>query len=149
MSWDQDTMIFGMTFDDIEVLRAVHEHRLWAFNAHNIDGVKGDKKTTVVKRQVVANFPVTDGVEDIDVWHARLGHTGPEYIRLMVDRSMAKGIMLKKRGKMDCADCHFGKQRRKTYKNSLERNIAKVNDMIFANLLIPGLHNGTQYSCDG
>ncbi|OWZ21391.1 Copia type Polyprotein [Phytophthora megakarya] len=66
MSWDQNTMMFGMMFDGIEVLRAVHEHRRWAFNAHNIGGVKVDKKTTVVKRQIVANFAVTDGVEDIN-----------------------------------------------------------------------------------
>ncbi|OWZ18157.1 Rve-domain-containing hypothetical protein [Phytophthora megakarya] len=146
MSWDQDTMMFGMMFDGIEVLRAVHKHRLWAFIAHNIGGVNVDKKTTLVKRHIVANFAVTDGVEDTDVWHAHLGHPCPEYILLMVDRSMAKGIMLKKRGKMDCADCHFGKQRCKTYKKSLERNIAQVNGMIFADLLIPGLHNGTRYS---
>ncbi|KAJ8546882.1 hypothetical protein ON010_g11353 [Phytophthora cinnamomi] len=146
MSWEQETMMFGMTKDGTEVLRAVHEHRLWAFNVHNIGGVKVDKKTTAVKKQIVVNFAVTDGVEDIDVWHARLGHICPEYIRLMVDRGMAKGIMLKRRGKMDCTDCHFGKQRRKTFKKSLDRNIVNVNDMVFADLLIPGLHNGTKYS---
>ncbi|POM69418.1 Retrotransposon protein, unclassified [Phytophthora palmivora] len=109
MSWEQETMMFGMTKDDTEVFRAGHNHRLWIFNVHNIGGVKVDEKSTTLKKQVVANFAVTDGVEDIDVWHARLGHTCPEYIRLMVDRGMAKGIMLKRRGKMDCADRHFGK----------------------------------------
>ncbi|GMF48126.1 unnamed protein product [Phytophthora fragariaefolia] len=59
---------------------------------------------------------------------------------------MAKGIMLKKRGKVECADCHFGKQRRKTYSKKLDRNIERVNDLVFADLLIPGLKNGTQYS---
>ncbi|OWY93274.1 hypothetical protein PHMEG_00037393 [Phytophthora megakarya] len=111
MSWDQDSMMFGMSNEATEVIRAKHEHRLWKFDAHNIGGIKGKSKTTPIKKQVVANFAVTDGVEDIDVWHARLGHTCPEYIRLMVDRGLAKGIMLKKRGKIDCADCHFGKQR--------------------------------------
>ncbi|KAG6612762.1 Integrase, catalytic core protein [Phytophthora cinnamomi] len=47
---------------------------------------------------------------------------------------------------MDCTDCHFGKQRRKTFKKSLDRNIVKMNEMAFADLLIPGLHNGTKYS---
>ncbi|POM77591.1 Integrase catalytic core protein [Phytophthora palmivora] len=147
MSWDQEAMIFGMSKDDTEVIWTKHDHRLWTFDVHNIGGVKvNSKKTAAVKKRVLANFAVTDGVEDLDVWHTRLGHTCPEYIRLMVDRGMAKGIMLKKRGKMDCADCHFGKQRRKTFRKKLERNIEKVNDMIFADLLIPGLHNGTQYS---
>lgn len=97
MSWDQTTLLFGMSKDNTEVIRAKHEHRLWTFDAHNIGGVQVNKKSTAVRKQVVANFAVTDGVEDIDVWHARLGHTCPEYIRLMVDRGMAKGIMLKKR----------------------------------------------------
>ena len=56
------------------------------------------------------------------------------------------GIMLQRRGKMDCADCHFGKQRRKTYRKTLDRNIRKVNDVIFADLLIPGVSNGSPYS---
>lgn len=49
---------------------------------------------------------------------------------------------MKKRGKMDWADCHFGKQGRKTFCKKLERNIEKVNDMNCADLLI---QNGTQY----
>ncbi|KAG3235702.1 hypothetical protein PI124_g19278 [Phytophthora idaei] len=146
MSWDQEAMMFGMTKDDTEVIRAMYQHRLWTFDVHNIGDVKVSKKTIVSKRQVVASFAVTDGVEDIDVWHARLGHTCPEYIRLIVDRRMAKGIMLKKRGKIDCADSHFGKQRRKTYQNKLVRNIEKANDIVFADMLIPGLSNSKAYS---
>ncbi|KAG6953020.1 hypothetical protein JG688_00013017 [Phytophthora aleatoria] len=145
-SWDQEAMMFGMSKDDTEVIRAKHAYRLWNVDVCNISGVKVDKKTTVIKKQVVANFAVTDGVEDIDIWHARLGHTCPEYIRLMVNRGMTKGIMLKRRGKMDCADCHFGKQRRKTFCKKLERNIEKVNDIVFADLLFPEQHNDTQYS---
>ncbi|KAE8903830.1 hypothetical protein PF005_g11108 [Phytophthora fragariae] len=102
MLLDQDSRIFGMAKDSIEVIRTTHEHRLWTFNAHNIN-------------------VVTDGVEDIEVWHERLAHTCPQYIRLMVDRGMAKGIMLKKPGKVECADCHFGKQRRKTYRKKIDR----------------------------
>ncbi|POM59370.1 Integrase catalytic core protein [Phytophthora palmivora] len=68
MSWEQETMMFGMTKDGTEVLRAGHNHRLWTFNVHNIGGVKVDEKSTAVKKQVVANFAVTDGVEDIDTF---------------------------------------------------------------------------------
>ncbi|KAK1931546.1 hypothetical protein P3T76_012875 [Phytophthora citrophthora] len=112
MSWDQEAMIFGMSRNGTEVIRAKQDHRLWTFDVHSIGGVKvNSKKTAAVKKRVLTNFAVTDGVEGLDVWHTRLGHTCPEYIRLMVDRGMAKGIMLKKRGKMDCTDSHFGKQR--------------------------------------
>ncbi|OWY93344.1 Integrase, catalytic core protein, partial [Phytophthora megakarya] len=64
----------------------------------------------------------------------------------MVDRGMARGIMLKRRGKIDCSDCHFGKQRRKTFRKALDRPIERVNDMVFADLLIPGLNNGSRYT---
>lgn len=87
MSWDHVAMIFGMSKDGNEIIRAKRDHRLWTFDAHNIGGVKtSNKKTTAIKKRVVANFAVTDEVEDLDVWHTRLGHTYPEYIRLMVDR---------------------------------------------------------------
>ena len=63
------------------------------------------------------NFAVTDGIADMIVWHERLGHTCPDYIRLMLDRGMAKEIMLNLRGKMDCEEDHFGKQCRKHTKS--------------------------------
>ena len=72
------------------------------------------------------------------MWHERLGHTCPEYIQLMVDHVMAKRIMVKRRGKVDYAACQSGKQRRKTFKKSLDRPIEQVNSMAFADLLIPG-----------
>ncbi|GMF47884.1 unnamed protein product [Phytophthora fragariaefolia] len=146
MTWDSDARMFGMSKEGTEVIRTVYENRLWTFNAHNIGSAITNKKKNAVKKHVFANFAITDGVEDIDVWHERLGHTCPEYIRLMVDRGMAKGIMLKRRGKIDCADCHFGKQRRKTFKKKLGRPIEKVNDIVYADLLIPGANNGSQYS---
>ncbi|KAG3110199.1 hypothetical protein PI124_g14810 [Phytophthora idaei] len=59
----------------------------------------------------------------------------------MVDRNMANGIMLKKRGKIECAGCHFGQQRRKMFQKKLDRDIERVNDLVFADLLIPGLQN--------
>ncbi|OWY90132.1 LOW QUALITY PROTEIN: Retroelement pol Polyprotein [Phytophthora megakarya] len=143
MLWDRDSWIFGMSKEGTEVIRSTLEHRFWAFSTHNIGGTATGKSSSMVKQHVVANFAVMD---DIEVWHERLAHTCPEYIRLMVDRGIAKGIMLKKRGKIDCMDCRFGKQKRKTYRKQLERNIMKVNDMVFADLLIPGVHNKTHYT---
>ncbi|KAK1947609.1 Anoctamin-7 [Phytophthora citrophthora] len=67
MSWDQETMIFGMSKDGTEVIRTKHNHRLWTFDVHNIGGAKvNSKKTAAVKKRVLTNFAVTDGVEDLD-----------------------------------------------------------------------------------
>ena len=104
LSWEPNTIMFGMTKDSMEVIRTTHELHLWTFTDHNV-GCDISKSTKIsTENQVYANFAVTDGVEDIGVWHERLGHTCSEYIRLMVDRGMAKGIILKRRGKVDCAD---------------------------------------------
>ncbi|KAG3063473.1 hypothetical protein PI124_g22537 [Phytophthora idaei] len=54
--------------------------------------------------------------------------------------------MLKRRGKIDCADRHFGKQRRKTFRKKIDRPIEKVNDIVFADLLIPGSSNSSSYN---
>ncbi|KAJ8537304.1 hypothetical protein ON010_g13293 [Phytophthora cinnamomi] len=129
-TWDSKARIFGMTKENTEVIRTEFENSLRTFNAQNVGNSFANKKNIAVKKKVFANFAVTDGVEDIDVWHERLGHTCPEYIRLMVDRGMAKGVMLKRRGKIDYVDCHFGKQRRKTFRKKLDRPIEKraMND---------------------
>ncbi|GMF51741.1 unnamed protein product [Phytophthora fragariaefolia] len=146
MTWDSEARIFGMTKENIEVIRTEFENSLWTFNAQNVGNNFANNKNIAMKKKVFANFAVTHGVEDIDVWHERLGHTCPEYIRLMVDRGMAKGIMLKRRGKIDCVDCHFGKQLHKTFRKKLDRPIEKGNDLVFADLLIPGASNGSPYT---
>ena len=94
-----------MTKDNIDVIRTIHESHLWKFTAHNVGENISRKNKIAHTKQVFANFAVTDGVEDIDIRHERLGHTCHDYIRLMVDQNMEKGIMLKRRGKVDCADC--------------------------------------------
>ncbi|POM62268.1 hypothetical protein PHPALM_28599 [Phytophthora palmivora] len=48
---------------------------------------------------------------------------------------MTKGIMLKRRGK-----------KRKTFQKNFDREITRVNGIVFADLLIPGPHNCTQHT---
>ncbi|POM75691.1 Gag-pol Polyprotein [Phytophthora palmivora] len=127
MLLDQDAGIFGMTKDLTE---AVHG---------NMTSKKEYYQTTSDRK-----FTVTDRVEGIDVWHELLGCSYPEYIRLLIDRGMAKVTILTKRGNVDRADCHIEKQRRKTYRKMIYREIERVHDLVYANLKIPGLHNGTQ-----
>ncbi|OWZ03027.1 LOW QUALITY PROTEIN: hypothetical protein PHMEG_00025313 [Phytophthora megakarya] len=55
-------------------------------------------------------------------------------------------LVLVQSAQVRCMDCQFGKQKRKTYRKQLERNIEKVNDMVFTDLLIPGVHNKTHYT---
>ncbi|OWZ01879.1 Integrase, catalytic core protein [Phytophthora megakarya] len=55
---------------------------------------------------------------------------------------MSTSIMLKGRGDIDCTDYHVGKQRRKSFRKSLDPG----NDVVFADLLFPGVHNGSQFT---
>ncbi|POM61799.1 Outer capsid protein VP4 [Phytophthora palmivora] len=108
MTWDSDERLFGVTKDNTEVIRAVHGNRLWTFNAHNVGNNTTTKGKQTVKKSVFANFEVTDGVEDVKC---------PEYIRLMVDRGLAKGIMLRRRGKVDCLIAMLGNSGEKRFRN--------------------------------
>ncbi|GMF53792.1 unnamed protein product [Phytophthora fragariaefolia] len=60
MTWDSDARMFGMSKEGTEVIRTVYENRLWTFNAHNIGSAITNKKKNAVKKQVFANFAVTD-----------------------------------------------------------------------------------------
>ncbi|POM71788.1 Malic enzyme, partial [Phytophthora palmivora] len=79
-------------------------------------------------REIPRKSRDTDRVEDTGVCYAGVEHTCPETTRLMVDRGMAKGIMLKKSEKME------------------KWTIEKVRDMIFSDFMFPGLHDDTRYS---
>ena len=87
---------------------------------------------------------MTERVEDIVVWHERLCHTCPKYVRPIKDKSIEKDIMIEHRYKVDCKNCHLGKQRQKKFRLTLDRSIEKVNDMFSEVLFIPGSSNGSQ-----
>ncbi|GMF53554.1 unnamed protein product, partial [Phytophthora fragariaefolia] len=116
MTWDSDARMFGMSKEGTEVIRTVYENRLWTFNAHNIGSAITNKKNNAVKKQVFANF----------CYHGWCGR----------HRCVARETRT-----------HLsGGQRRKAFKKKLDRPIEKVNDIVYAELLIPGANNGSQYS---
>ncbi|CAH0519666.1 unnamed protein product [Peronospora belbahrii] len=65
LSWKPNKRMFWMTKGNMEVIRTTHERHLWTFTAHNI-GCSISKNTKITtKKQICANFAITDGVEDI------------------------------------------------------------------------------------
>ncbi|OWZ07469.1 LOW QUALITY PROTEIN: hypothetical protein PHMEG_00020136 [Phytophthora megakarya] len=119
----------------VEVIRTEYERRLWTFNSHNINTGASKKQKVAVKKKVFANFAVIDGVGDIDVWHERLGHTCQEYIRLMVNRGIATGIMVSRRGRLTA----------QIATQATPNDFQQINDIAFADLLICGVHNGSRF----
>ncbi|CAH0478160.1 unnamed protein product [Peronospora belbahrii] len=75
LSWELNKRMSRMTKDNMEVIYTTHERQLWTFTAHNIGCNISKSNTIITKQQVFANFAITDGVKDIDVWYERLGHT--------------------------------------------------------------------------
>ena len=144
MTWDNKTKSFGLQRDGSDVIRTQYDGHLWTFKTCNIGSITKTKNHVATKRKFLQTFPLRIVLQTSASGTSVLGIYARS--RLMNDRGLAKGIMLKHRGKIECTDCHFGKQRRKTFWNALDRKIKQDNEVIFADLLFPGVHNGSPYS---
>ncbi|POM73839.1 Gag-pol Polyprotein, partial [Phytophthora palmivora] len=78
----------------------------------------------------MVNFALSDGVADLQCWHDRLGHLCPQYIKIMADEGLVKGMTLRKRQFDMCEACQLGKQRAKTPAKHLDRNVKKRNQFL-------------------
>jgi hypothetical protein len=47
--------------------------------------------------RALCNFTVIDGVASLVLWHERLGHICPQYLKTMADKGLVKGMMLTRR----------------------------------------------------
>lgn len=96
--------------------------------------------------QVFVNFALSDGVEDLQRWHERLGHMCPQHVQIMADRGLVDGLRLQKRVFSDCEPCHLGKQKARSLNKELERGVKDKNQLMFADLFFPPSQNGSQYA---
>ena len=65
--------------------------------------------------------------ETADLWHARLGHVGYHKLKVMMKRSMLRGLpQLEVREDMVCAGCQYGKARQLPYSESKFREKAPL-----------------------
>ncbi|DBA02668.1 TPA: hypothetical protein N0F65_010493 [Lagenidium giganteum] len=87
-----------------------------------------DERGSSKSQRLVANYTAADRVGSLQVWHERLAHINPQYLKMMVDRGLA------------------GKQKRKRHRKKLDRKLTPPNELVFADLLFPGRHNGTRYA---
>ncbi|KAE9033408.1 hypothetical protein PR001_g10180 [Phytophthora rubi] len=60
----------------------------------------------------LSNFTAAEGVASLKQWHERLGHTCPQYLKMMVDKGLVRGMLMKQRDLGACDVYHIGKQRR-------------------------------------
>eukprot|EP00644_Phytophthora_capsici_P008998 jgi/Phyca11/14173/fgenesh1_pg.PHYCAscaffold_6_\ len=106
---------------------------------------KKDDVLSTWRPEVFVNYIVSDGVEDLQRWHERLGHTCPQHMQIMADRNLVEGMRLRQRVFMDCKSCHLGKQKAGALSKELDRGIDSVNRLVFADLMFPQTPNGSRF----
>ncbi|KAG3105624.1 hypothetical protein PC121_g374 [Phytophthora cactorum] len=63
----------------------------------------------------------------------------------MVDKELVRGMLLTQCQQDTCDACHLGKQKRKAHRKKLDRATKEPNQVVYADLLIPGKSNATRY----
>ncbi|POM74710.1 LOW QUALITY PROTEIN: Hypothetical protein PHPALM_8291, partial [Phytophthora palmivora] len=113
------------------------EEKLLDVGRDKCQQAKSNKKLRAPMRQPRVNISAADGCAALQRWHERLGHLCPQFVKIMVDRDLVKGMMLRQRTFDDCEACHLGKKRKPSAQNRLDRGIERKNEVIFADLLFP------------
>ncbi|POM74485.1 Hypothetical protein PHPALM_8555 [Phytophthora palmivora] len=98
--------------------------------------------------RVLCNYTVTEGVATLSLWHERLCHSCPQYIKTMVDKGLVRGMMLTRRKQDTCDACHLGKTKKKSHRENINRATTKPNQVVYADLLISSKGNGTRYEAE-
>ncbi|DAZ95119.1 TPA: hypothetical protein N0F65_009750 [Lagenidium giganteum] len=142
IDFDRGSRTLVVKLQGEEVIRAVVEQGIWVFKAEG----KAHEMPSAHQGRIIANYAVTDGVASLEEWHRRLLHTNHQYLKLLVDRGLVKGMMLSQREQKACDACHVGKQKRKKRLGKLDRGVSAPNQLVCADLLFPPKHNGTHYT---
>lgn len=93
----------------------------------------------------LCNFTVTEGNAPLKLWHERMGHICPEYMKHMVDKDLVRGMILRQRELVTYDACHIGKQKKQRHRKKFDRGTTKPKQVIYADLLIPSKSNGTRF----
>ncbi|KAE8892612.1 hypothetical protein PF003_g23223 [Phytophthora fragariae] len=140
--YDRDAMNFRVMDEGRTVIVATPQEATWGFFvSHPSNGaIIGPQD------RPLCNVTAAKRVASLELWHERLGHTCPQYLKTMVDRGLVKGMLLTQRQQQGpCDACHVGKQKKKAHRKKLDRGLEQPNQVVYADLLIPSKDNGTRY----
>ncbi|KAK1928507.1 Retrovirus-related Pol polyprotein from transposon TNT 1-94 [Phytophthora citrophthora] len=141
-TFDHDTQDFTILWEGRAVALAKPQEATWGFLGVH-PGQSRVKRP--VDRRSLANFTVAEGVGTLALWHERMCHTCPQYLKTMVDKGLVKGMMLSQRHQEICDACHLGKQKKKGHRKKLDRATKWPNQVVYADLQIPSKDNRTRY----
>ncbi|KAJ0392560.1 hypothetical protein ATCC90586_009433 [Pythium insidiosum] len=129
---------------DVESLAIATGASWWCFDTGSNVHLTGDKSLFVQIEDI--DRESLDGVGTLHVWHERLAHTNLQYVKLMVDRGLVRGMMLSQRQHKTCDACHIGKQKQKRRQKNMDRQVTAPNQIVYADLMFPAQRNGARYS---
>jgi transposase InsO family protein len=139
--YDQATRSFAISWEGRRVVVANPQDAAWGFQeSHPPEGaVMGPGNG------LLANYTIAEGVGTLQLWHERMGHICPQYLKTMVDKGLVQGMMLTQRQQDTCDACHLGKQKKKKHRKTLDRATKEPNQVVYADLLFPGKGNGSRF----
>lgn len=141
--YDRQTRTFLVKKEGKTVIVATRNEATWEF--HVTDPTEG-YVTVSTQDQPMENVTAVEGVASLKLWHERLGHICPQYLKTMADKDMVKGMMLTQLQKEEISDaCHIGKHKKKRLRKKLDRGLKTPNQVVYAHLLIPSKGNGTRF----
>lgn len=89
------------------------------------------------KYQETSELNVTEKHSSLKTWHERLGHINVQYLKEMVKKNLVDGVKMSEFDNFDCEDCIFGKQHRKTFKNSIRPRKSAPGELVYSDLCGP------------
>ncbi|KAG3231668.1 hypothetical protein PI124_g23237 [Phytophthora idaei] len=139
--YDRETMNFRVMDEGRTVIVATPQESSWGFF------VTHPSHGAIVGPQdrPLCNFTAAEGVASLTLWHERLAHTCPQYLKTMVDRGLVRGMLLRQRQLGTCDACHIGKQKKKHHRKKIDRETKVPKQMVYIDLLIPSKGNGTRF----
>jgi hypothetical protein len=140
--YDRGTKDFRLEHEGRTVAVALPHDATWGFQVNPTS----DRLGVGSPNRLLANFTAAEGVASLRLWHERLGHICPQYLKTMADRDLVKGMMLTQRQvQEDCEACHIGKQKKTPHRKKLDRGLKAPNQVVYADLLISSKENGTRF----
>ncbi|KAL4117325.1 hypothetical protein PRIC2_011317 [Phytophthora ramorum] len=104
---DPATMNFHVSIEERTVIVATQHDATWGFRVMH-PSITGNLNLGPQCR-AVCSYTMVEEVAPLSLWHERLGHTCPQYLKTMVDKGLVRGVMLTKR-QLDTWDaCHLRK----------------------------------------
>jgi transposase InsO family protein len=141
VSYDRTASTFSVYKDGQQMIFAVPEEGIWVFEGRS--AAAAPRRLGVTR--VTVNYTVADGVATLEQWHNRTGHTNVQYLKIMADRGLVRGMMITNRQIKTCDSCHVGKQRQKRRQKGLDRQVTAPNMIVYADLMFPPQNNGSRF----